>query len=456
VLGLAVAGAFLWPKTYASDAKLFIRVGRSSVSLDPTVAVDQVVAASEPREREINSIMEILRSRELMEAVVDEVGAVEILRAKSWLPSFRPTVSSESVPTPGGSQILQEKAVRELEQSIASHVTKDSNVINLSCRAPDPRLAQEILRVYVRSFTDHHLRLNRTTGSYEFLVDQVEQLRTRLEQAKLDLRDAKNRVGIGSVEGQTNLIEKQVMKLQEDLTTTRTTLAATEAKLSSLREQYPDIEGVANDESSGGASATAVDNMRADLYRLQIHKRELLAKLSPHHPRVLAVLEQESQARQLLAQQEYLTETTQALTLTARVAELDQSLEEARQRLLRLNEDEIRIHELDQRVKALEANYNRYVENRERARIDGELETERISNVNVAQSPSLVSKPVSPDKALVLVLGMFGALFSAMSITLASEYFDDSFQAPEQVERVLKLPVVMTVPEARRHALIWR
>jgi uncharacterized protein involved in exopolysaccharide biosynthesis len=443
VMGLSIAGAALWPRTYESETKLFIRIGRSSVSLDPTATVGQTLSLSESREREINSVLEILRSRELLERVVDEMGASVVLGR-----------SATDGPRDAESR-AREKAVLTLDKSISCGVTKNSDVISVRCKARRPELAQRVLIIFVRAFKDHHLRLNRTSGSYEFFVAQAEKANAKLEEKKLQLRDAKNRVGIGSVESQAKMVEQQVASLEETLASTRASIAAKEAKLASLRDQYPDLDRVATLDASRGSSASAVDNMRAELYRLQIRERELLAKLSASHPQVIAVKEQAKQARRLLAHQEYLTEWTLSLTLKARVGDLQRSLAEARRRLLRLNEDEVRIRELEQDVATLTANRNKYIENREQARIDSELETGRISNVNVAQAPTFVSKPVSPKMATVLLLGFLAAVFASLSLTLISEYFDDSFQTPEQVERVLDLPVVMTVPESRRNTRTW-
>ena len=69
-VGLAVCVAQLSPTKYVSDAKLFIRIGRACVSLDPTATVGKIVSMSESREREINSTVEILKSRELLEEIL--------------------------------------------------------------------------------------------------------------------------------------------------------------------------------------------------------------------------------------------------------------------------------------------------------------------------------------------------------------------------------------------------
>src|SRR4029079_12810294 len=62
----AVVGLLIFfPRTYSSEARLFVRLGKESVSLDPTATLGQTVAVNESRESEINSELEMLRSRVL-------------------------------------------------------------------------------------------------------------------------------------------------------------------------------------------------------------------------------------------------------------------------------------------------------------------------------------------------------------------------------------------------------
>src|SRR5438105_232682 len=67
VLGATAVGLYVWPAKYASDAKLFVRLGRESVGLDPTATTGQTISVSETRESEINSILDIVGSRAMVE-----------------------------------------------------------------------------------------------------------------------------------------------------------------------------------------------------------------------------------------------------------------------------------------------------------------------------------------------------------------------------------------------------
>ncbi|MFH1264489.1 MAG: hypothetical protein ABIK89_02090, partial [Planctomycetota bacterium] len=61
VVAAAVSAAALWvwlaPRKYESESKLFVRLGRENIALDPTVKRDEVIGVSASREAEMNSIV---------------------------------------------------------------------------------------------------------------------------------------------------------------------------------------------------------------------------------------------------------------------------------------------------------------------------------------------------------------------------------------------------------------
>ena len=71
VILLAVVGLLICPRAYESEAKLLLRVGRESVSLDPTAtSTGQVIGLDRPLESEINSVIEVIKSRTILEKVL--------------------------------------------------------------------------------------------------------------------------------------------------------------------------------------------------------------------------------------------------------------------------------------------------------------------------------------------------------------------------------------------------
>ncbi|GAG41239.1 unnamed protein product, partial [marine sediment metagenome] len=80
VIIAVTVGTFLSAEIYRSKAKLLVQLGRESVALDPTATTGQIIGVSRSRKSEINSELEILKSRGLIEKVVDSIGAEAFLK----------------------------------------------------------------------------------------------------------------------------------------------------------------------------------------------------------------------------------------------------------------------------------------------------------------------------------------------------------------------------------------
>src|SRR5439155_22587035 len=74
VMWLAVVYLALAEREFQSDAKLLVRIGRESVTLDPTATTGQFVALADSRESELHAVEELIASRASAEKIVDEFG----------------------------------------------------------------------------------------------------------------------------------------------------------------------------------------------------------------------------------------------------------------------------------------------------------------------------------------------------------------------------------------------
>lgn len=72
VMGAAAAFTIFGPRAYSSQAKLLVRLGRENATLDATTTLGgtPVVAIPQNRENDINSLIEIIKSRILLDKVV--------------------------------------------------------------------------------------------------------------------------------------------------------------------------------------------------------------------------------------------------------------------------------------------------------------------------------------------------------------------------------------------------
>ena len=127
VMTIVALVTIFMPRTYTSEAKLLVRLGRESASMDPTAtASGQIVQVTQRRESEIKSELEILKSRDLAEKVVDKIGP-EVIAPKSFLSVFGAFFESQD-----HGLRERDRAVRKLMNNWDITSDRDSNIINIS------------------------------------------------------------------------------------------------------------------------------------------------------------------------------------------------------------------------------------------------------------------------------------------------------------------------------------
>jgi uncharacterized protein involved in exopolysaccharide biosynthesis len=479
-MGLVVLGLLFFPRTYTSDARLFVRLGKESVGLDPTATVSQTVDVQDTRENEINSEIEILRSRSLMEAVVNKLGPDVILYggvsegagSKLWNALLAPVDVART--WIHGSISPTERAIAELDKTVTVTSPKRSNVILLKAKADSPRQAQAVLQAYVDEYLVIHAKANRTEGSYEFFVDQSKLLADQLKQANDELRDAKNAISLVSVEGQRQSVQSQTSTIEDAILENQRALAHSEAKVAALQEALKNLPAELDAEQTAGLPNVAADAMRNELYKLQIQEKDASSRFTALHPTVIALRRQVEDTKKILDEQKdsrsqttkktnpvhqsVQTELTAAQALAAaqraEAASLEKQYNGIQAKIKTLNDSEFRITDLTRKSELLEASYREYIANREQARIDQALAHGNISNVNIMQAPTFVAKASSPKVLLTLIAGFIVAAGGAVLLAFACDHFDPSLKTPQDIENDLGIPVLFSVPRNDRHALL--
>lgn len=480
---VAAAGAVIvyWPRSYRSEAKLFVRLGRESVSLDPTATVGQTIAVSESRENEINSILEVLRSREIAEKVVDAIGPDLVLSGSNLATNIgqRSKLLSDAL---GELKRLdafpvtdRERAITRLENYLEVWTPKKTSVIGVRYAAATPEAAQRIVAAVLDTYRGEHERLHRSDRSYGFFDEQKRLLQDKLRQARDELRDAKDRAGVTSIESQQLTIQDEIRAIDAQLVASQAELAASEAKVGALKQALDTVPARLVTQDVVGFPNIGADAMRDSLFKLQATQAEMQSKYTADHPLMVAMNEQIKKLQATLDEQpkertqsttavhpghqqlelSWLSEQANFASLKARVNKLDAEHALAIDRVKGLNAKESAVAQAQRQVDLLEASYRTYAEKLELARIDQQLETEQISNVSVIQPATYVAKAASPNRPLVAMMGLMLAVAGSVLICLLADYNDHSLKTPDDVEKHLDLPVLMSIPRLAKENVAW-
>lgn len=437
---------------------MFVRIGRESVSLDPTAttAAGPAFSLHADRETEINSILEMFRSRAILEKAVDKIGAQRILEGKGGIPvigflarqagSAKDWLKSFVITPPPAGDSQRNDAIAQLKENVGVWAPELSTVITVTCKARSPKLAQEIVDTLVKVCIDEHARSNRTAGSHEFFREQSEILRSQWTDRRQQLNSLKDEQGIATIEAQFTLLEQKKSEIELSRLRNITELSAAQAKYKAIQSALENLEPTVLLDRVDGVESKAADGMRQQLYELEIRERELLAKYHTDHPLVVAIQRQIEESRRIHEAQESSRTTSrfgydpawqllhteesqvevQVATLAATEVSLEKQLAEVTSHLRELNSYASQHDVLQSDVDRLATSYAAYSESLEQSRINHALETQRITNVNVVQSATYLSKPIGPSKTMIAGLGLLISLAGAVGLTLLRDHLDQS------------------------------
>ena len=481
---------FKTPDIYRSEANLLVRLGRENITLDPTVTTGQIINVSQSRENEVNLELEILKSRELSENVVDSIGpdAFHRLPVRKFLINSRNQkasgmtareVSIEVKKSPSNSEQLnpvvqpedRDKAIRKVMKNLEIKAEKDSSIISISYESEDPKLAQNVIATLINYYLEKHIAVHQTPGSDQFFLQQVADLRNKLALSENELRSLRDESGISLLEEQRQVILKRIAELDGQTGAAEAELAACQAKVQALEKTLSSIPELLVTQETTGFSDHAVDLMRAKLYELQLKEHDVLSKFAEESRQVQMIRKEVAEAQMLLdkeiakagrvevskgvnlaytqTQTALFTERASLLSVQAKVANLTEQLANAKEGLKAINEADLKITRLRREISMQQANYQRYSENLEQARIDHALDREKISNISVVQPATFPTRPVPQRRTLKLALGILVGILGGIGLAFFFEHIDNSIRTPAEVEEKLLLPALASIPRAR-------
>ena len=460
------------PSIYQSEAKLLVRVGRESVGLDPTASMGQVMNIGQQREAEVKSELEILKSQDLVESVVDAIGPAAFLHpaeaadgtpessAVGMTERLRSFLKGLTSPFEGLFNQYSDRdlAILRVIKNLEIDTLKTSNIITISFETKSRKLAQETINKLIGFYLNKHVIVHNTPGSFEFFTKEADQYRDSLVKVEENLKELKNRTGIASLVEQRNILLARVGRLQQELEETEAALATSGAKVRALETSLAQIPKTMMVQETTGNPNQGIDLMRARLYDLELKEQDLLSKYTEASKPVQEVRRQLAEAKALLAKEDpSRKQVTQGLSeahkqtelalLGARAREQRIQFASARNDLKAINNSEVSLLQVQREVGIQEGNYKKYFDKLEQARIDHALEMVKISNISVVQPATYPIKPVRPRKMLNIALGLFLGIIGGLGLAFMSEYMDHTFKKPEDITEKLGLPILATIPK---------
>ena len=296
-----------------------------------------------------------------------------------------------------------------------------SDLINITVTANDPAAAIKLANVLVDVYAQHTKEMVRDSykDSLELIAGQKKEAEELLFKAKRELQDFKERSGTLNIETQLSATAQDVAELE------KTTRAA-------------QLQAASGANNSTVQSDTLVVDLKQKVTTARSKYQTLLADLFPDAPEVVRARRELEEAQGALDKR--IAELQSGAQQHA--ALLQNQLAEARIAAGKLPATEFKLSQLTSKVKLIEATYDA-LSDRYTATSLG-----RYNKVDTAtvMTPATIAKPVGRTWSYTIVMALLCATVLAGSLAALLEQLDNSIHSTEQLEKIMRTPIVGTLP----------
>jgi uncharacterized protein involved in exopolysaccharide biosynthesis/Mrp family chromosome partitioning ATPase len=392
-LGIIAAAAvcFLYPPSYESQAKLLVRYVLERSGVDPVEAEKAAIASNNEGDKVIGAEMEILTSWDLAMEVARAIGPQRLLPPPQDLVSrLVRAIGLKRLLPDSGSSATETDAAASIALGLKVISNKGSNIIFISYKNSNPEMATVVLQELLSRYFVKHLEVHRSAGAFDFVTQQTDQVRARLNQTEDALKSLTEKTGIASLKDGSAALTTEAAKIQEQLNAAEADLAEQQALVSQKAESGSKTWR----KKKPGDEKAKVAGTKAKIETLTFRLRDIQER------------------------------TKQLSELAPQIVDLE------------------RKREMD------EANYKYFAASLEKARIDEALDPSKMPNISAVQrpsSPSFDSK--KRDKIMMALAGGGIALGIALAL-LKGLVLNQTVSRPLQLETQLHIPLMLSIPYA--------
>lgn len=354
---------------------------------------------------------------------------------------------------PGAGQVSEPALASAVLDRLEIDLNRGTQLVDLSFSSSDPEFAARAVNVHAEEYAAQNLesKVSSIEGGLQKLRAEVARQQALVQASEMKLAEYRDRKDAGALADNQNIVVARLTQLNEAVTRARTERIQRETVWNQVQAAGTDVASL-----SVILQSPFIQTLKGQVTEFEREQARVAERYGDRHPDFQKVQDQLANARRQLdaeigkavqnARSEYETALAQERTLA-------QALGEQQGAASALGRKGV-----DYTVLQREAESNRDIYNmllqRERELLV--IANSRGNNVRIIDRAEVPGGPYTPnhrrDWLYALLLG--GALGVAAAFLL--EYLDDTVKSPEDVARLLKLPLLGLVPAVggERHPLL--
>ena len=423
-------------------------------------AETQAYTPPQETERFLQTQVDVIESRSLAERVVESENLADredfFAAQGTDLPQPDALAGSDASGAEGLARLRRETAIGLVMDGLSVELPVDSRLVSIHFQSGDPVIAAEMSNSIAQNFIEANLARKFDSSAYarEFLAQQLQDARSKLEQSEKDLNAFSRAAGLIRVTGQGQNADQE------------TTLSVTTETLQQLNEaaSIATAERIMAENSWRNVANQPVSSIPQVLnnsaYTSLVRERAVVeaalaqekARHLDEHPNVQAL---EAQANRI---DEQIQDVGQSVKNSIRLAfeatrdrenEIRQQVGSVRDAALDEQDRGVQYNVLKRVAETDRALYNTLLTRFNELSATAGATSNNVSMVDVAQVPRT---PSSPNLIINLVVALRGGTILAAGFVFLREQFDDVLRTPEDVERKLGIPLLGLIPMIQGNA----
>ncbi|HAS51407.1 MAG TPA: exopolysaccharide biosynthesis protein [Gammaproteobacteria bacterium] len=444
VVAAVVVASFLMTPIYR--ASLTLQIDREDIKI---VKIEEVSPVEDGRAQDYYQTQyELLKSRSLAQRVINQLGLAELPppppsflgEIKRWVTGWLPQ-PSEAEAKPLSEADRFEGIITEFLAGLTVEPVRNSRLVKLHYESPDAKQAAAILNTLVKNYINMTMerRFDASTYARTFLQERLQQVKVKLEDSERDLVAFARQEQIISVDDKQNIVS-------QNLSSTNAAMAEAEKKRVTAEAAYRQMMATQGHGLSQVLDSKIIQTLKESKAKLEAQYQDNLSIYKPAYPSMVQLRGQIGQINAMINQE--VGNIRAAITASYQAAKAEEALlqtriEQLKKDVLTLQDRSIEFNILRREVDTNRQLYDGLLQRFKEVGVAAGIGTNNISVVDEAKVPVWPYKPkISLNAAIALVLGLLGGV----GLAFLFERLDDTFRRPEELEKLLGVPVLGVIP----------
>lgn len=335
----------------------------------------------------------------------------------------------------------RERLLSKFNSNLTVRVIPNTQIVEIRFRSSNPlqatHVANSVIDEYVRR--NFLARVDGTAQISQWLSKQLEEIKASTNDSQKKLADFQQQNGLLGADESDNIVTDRLKQLNDELTQSEADRIVKEGRYRLALSGKPELI----DSTLSNTSLQALRTQQADL---QAQYAQLSAKFGGGYPKLRELQSQLAQVNSAIESEGYNIQTRLANEFGAASRTetmIRQEFSKQKSEAYKLNEHVSQYATLKHEVESGQHLYDTLQLRLKEAGISSGLMSSFVSVIDRARIPD---RPVEPKKSLYLALGLGGGMLGGLILGLVLESTDKTVRNSEDLEAILVLPELGTVP----------